>query len=156
MTVEQVMENLTVRVSGADKASSKLDDYSSGRTAIWKVTIQKLNMLGHPSRDHIVTDRNGDVGNNTHNTVLQCAYDNGILSGVVYLIMIILAGVMALRAALMKQHAAAWYTIIVVIHAGYCITAMLASITLPFLYLITLLYYLTYAPIFDREFLNET
>ena len=43
-----------------------------------------MNVFGHPSREHIVTDRNGDVGANAHNNFLQFTYDQGIFGGVLF------------------------------------------------------------------------
>lgn len=155
LSAMQMLEGVVARVSGEDKESSKLDDYSSGRTVIWRATIESLNWLGHPSREHIITDRNGDVGNNTHNAALQCAYDNGILSGVVYILMVLLAGITMLKWAVLRGKNEVYLRFCVVVHAGYVMTAMLASINLPFIYLISFLYYLTYAVAFDGALTYE-
>lgn len=151
LTAETVIDGLITRVTGKDKESGMLDDYSSGRTVIWRETLRNLNAIGHPSREHILTDRNGDVGNNTHNTVLQFAYDNGVFAGVVYGLLLVSGAVCALRLVHRKGEAAILSRWCICIHAGYFVTAMLASINLPFLYLIAFLYYLTYAPLLDGD-----
>ena len=85
---------------GKDKAEAGLDNLSSGRIGIWKKVLEKANWIGNPSREHIVTYRNGDVGANAHSTILQFVYDNGVLAGIVYTILVFYGGFILLKRAL--------------------------------------------------------
>ena len=142
-----MLESLKIRLLGLDKASHSMNDYSSGRTGIWKAVLLKANLLGHPSSQHIVTDRNGDVGNNAHNTILQFVYDNGILSGLLFTVMMGVSGVLLLIHVIRLRKADNAELGFLLIHAGYGITAMLSSLNLPFLYMIAFVYYLSYVSI---------
>ena len=59
--MESVVDGYVSRMEGKDKAGGGIDNYSSGRVGIWKEAISKFKVFGNPSRDHIVTERNGDV-----------------------------------------------------------------------------------------------
>ena len=76
--IDDVVEGYVERIEGKDKHAGGAENYSSGRIGIWKKVIESVNVFGHPSREHIVTDRNGDVGANAHNNFLQFTYDQGI------------------------------------------------------------------------------
>lgn len=144
-------EHFDERLSGQDKGDSSANAYSSGRIGIWKQTISMLNIQGHPSREHIITARNGDVGSNVHNTVLQFAYDNGIITGVLFACLMIVSAFILIRRILYFKEGALLYVIFFCIHAGYCCTAMLASLNLPFLYMQAFAYYLTFAVLFTYD-----
>jgi len=140
------------RFAGADKADTSINSYSSGRIGIWKKTIESLNWKGHPSREHIIVDRNGNVGNNTHNMILQFAYDNGIVAGIIYVLLIACSGFKSLKKAKENIHdERSVYPYVLIIHAGYGVTCMLASINLPFLYMISFLYYLSFAVLIPEK-----
>ena len=138
------------RILGVDKGSQSVNDYSSGRVGIWIAALEKTNLLGHPSRDHIITKRNGDVGNNAHNTVIQFIYNNGLIAGIIYALMMLYSGIKMLIRAIRNRSLQRTEIYLLMIHCGFWCTAMLASIDLPFLYLITFAYYLSYAPLLDR------
>lgn len=142
---EPAINNVTVieRFQGKDKTGSTANDYSSGRLEIWETALSKLNLKGHPSREHIVSDRNGDVGANTHNTVIQYAYDNGIITGVAFLIGMCYAGLQFLIRTLKAKGKPVIEKHYLITFIGYFVVSMLASINLLFLYLISFEYLLT-------------
>lgn len=146
-----MVTNFINRVLGLDKAGDSLEDYSSGRIGIWVGALEAMNFLGHPSREHIVTYRNGDVGNNVHNVILQWCYDNGLVAGLLFTIMMIWAGILLMKRSLRKENLSDINSYMLIIHAGFTCTAMFASVNLPFLYLISFLYYLSFAVLFDSE-----
>lgn len=141
---------LAERFKGKDKAQPTVNDYTSGRLGIWQNTISMLNIEGHPSREHIINDRNGDVGANTHNTVLQYAYDNGIITGIAFFVFICYAGLQFLiRAVRSKGASIEKYYLISFI--GYFCIGMFASVNLPFLYLISFEFFLTLPILFFKN-----
>lgn len=133
---------LTNRVLGKDKTGNSLEDYSSGRTGIWKEVLNSTNLFGHPSREHLITERNGDVGNNAHNTILQFVYDNGIFTGIIFLIMQLYAYFKLLNMYWHTHDIKIYFAIL--IQTSFGVTSLLASLNLPFLYLITFVYYSTF------------
>ncbi len=141
----ELLDSFIGRFLGKDKAGTGLNNLSSGRTGIWIETIRMLNLLGHHSSEHIITDRNGDVGVNVHNTPLQFAFDNGVFAGILYTALVVYGGVVMLKRTKKSRTLHSTDAFFLVIHAGYCVTTLLASVNLPFLYLIAFLYYMTYA-----------
>lgn len=146
-----MVTNFFNRMLGLDKAGTSLEDYSSGRLGIWMGALKTLNFLGHPSSEHIVTYRNGDVGSNVHNVILQWCYDNGLFAGLMFTIMMFLSLIQLLKRSLHKDNLSDINSYILIVHVGFACTAMFASVNLPFLYLISFLYYLSFAVLFDRE-----
>ena len=145
------IDALVGRFLGKDKAEAGLDNLSSGRIGIWKKVLEKANWIGNPSREHIVTYRNGDVGANAHSTILQFVYDNGVLAGIVYTILVFYGGFILLKRALDAHNLQTIDVYFLIVHIGYAVTGLLTSLNLPFLYLISFLYYLTYAAIFSKK-----
>ena len=141
--------SLIDRILGLDKAGLSLNDYSSGRIGIWLGALRSINYLGHPSREHIITDRNGDVGNNVHNTFLQWCYNNGLFASLLFAVMTIWAMLMFLKRALHKGNLFGINSYMLIIQLGFACTSMFASLNLPFLYLIEFLFYLSFAVLFD-------
>lgn len=136
------------RMDGNDKHAGGLNNYSSGRIGIWESSLQKLNLLGHPSSDHIITERNGDVGNNVHNTFLQFAYDHGVLGGILFFL---LYGMSLIKTVLICAKGKKDTEWILYVNLSYISVAMLASVNLPFLYVISFIYYISYAQLFEKE-----
>ena len=141
------------RLLGKDKTGHNLEDYSSGRTGIWQAALVQTNLLGHPSREHIVTERNGDVGSNVHNTVFQFIYDNGILTGLLFAVMMAYAWIKMLIITWRSHSLKGVEITFLMIQTGYILTALLTSLNLVFLYLIAFIYYLTFAIICDKDYL---
>lgn len=148
--MENVLDKYVDRMQGNDKAVDDLQNYSSGRIGIWEETIRKTNLFGHPSRDHIVTERNGDVGNNVHNVFLQFGYDYGVITGVLYSLMVIIAGITTIKRVFKQKSQRRIYFMILLIQVSFVCVAMFASISLPFLYEVTFVYYLVYTILFEK------
>lgn len=149
--VGEMLTNFINRMLGRDKANISLEDYSSGRIGIWLAVLEAVNLLGHSSRQHIITYRNGDVGSNVHNVILQWCYDNGLMAGLLFIIMMIWAWILLVRRSLHKGNLGDINSYMLIVHVGFACTAMFASVNLPFLYLISFLYYLSFAVLFDSE-----
>lgn len=151
------IKNVTVieRFEGKDKTGSTANDYSSGRLEIWETAFDELNIVGHPSREHINTERNGDVGANVHNTVLQYAYDNGIITGIVFLAGICYAGLQFFIRMIKAKNKAVIEKYYLLTFIGYFVVCMLASVNLPFLYVISFEFLLTLPSLFFKSDAEE-
>lgn len=143
------------RILGTDKSGNSLNDYSSGRIGIWIGALKSANALGHPSSEHIITDRNGDIGNNVHNTLLQWCYNNGLFASLLFAIIAVWSMLVFLKRSLRKGNLFGIHSYMLIIQLGFACTAMFASLNLPFLYLIEFLYYISFAILFDREAKTE-
>ena len=138
------------RIEGSDKNDKSLNSYSSGRLGIWYETVSNLNILGHGSKEHIVTLRNGDVGNNTHNMFLQFAYDNGIIAGFIFVLLSMYSLKLLLKNIFLNKKDSK-LILILLIHISFFITSLFTSMSLPFLYSLTFIYYFTYSKIFTLK-----
>lgn len=137
------------RIEGKDKQAQGIENYSSGRTGIWEEVIRKINFFGHPSKDHIVTDRNGDVGANAHNNFLQFIYDHGVIAGVIFIILVIVS--MGKSVSIVLKTKDKFMIGVFLIQCDYFCMSLLTSINLPFLYQISFIYYLSFIFLFQRK-----
>ena len=149
--MDEVFYGYLDRMEGKDKQKVTVNDYSSGRVGIWVEALSKTNLFGHPSREHIVTDRNGDVGNNTHNVFIQFIYDNGIIAGVLFIIINISAGLILLSRCLWEKERRHLYFTLALIAVSYWGISLFISTNLPFLYEISFVFYLVFAVMFDSK-----
>lgn len=60
------------------------DDYTNGRLDIFRSYIEQLNMTGHEGMGAILED--GETAVHAHNIYLQMAYDHGIPTGILFLL----------------------------------------------------------------------
>ncbi len=68
-----------------DFAESEGEDYTNGRIAIFKSYLEQMTFEGHDEMGAVLSD--GEVAVHAHNTYLQVMYDNGIIAGVLFFIM---------------------------------------------------------------------
>ncbi|MBP3199161.1 MAG: hypothetical protein J6N21_19470, partial [Butyrivibrio sp.] len=80
---------LLALTAGYVDESSVIDVLSNGRITIFKSYLNELNMTGHDTMGALLP--NGEIAVHAHNTYLQVAYDNGILTGIVFVMTIICA-----------------------------------------------------------------
>lgn len=146
--MDDVVDGYVERIEGKDKQAGGVENYSSGRTGIWKKVIESANILGHPSREHIVTERNGDVGANAHNNFLQFTYDQGIIGGVLFFILCGAAFLKTIYGAYQKNK---YYDFLLYNSVVFLIMSLVTSLNLPFLYIISFSYYMCYAVLFEQK-----
>ncbi|MCR5675184.1 MAG: O-antigen ligase family protein [Lachnospiraceae bacterium] len=78
--------------SGEDGAVDA-EKLANGRFTIWRTYLPQLNLTGH--EDMGVEMPNGEIMVHAHNVYLQIAHDNGILTGIVFILLIAFALVTA-------------------------------------------------------------
>lgn len=148
INMEEMVGGYVERIEGNDKHAGGVENYSSGRTGIWKTVVQSMNMLGHPSKEHIVTERNGDVGVNVHNNFLQFAYDHGIFGGILFFILYCMA---TLKIMYLVHKRASNCELVLYNSVAFGTMSLVTSINLPFLYIITCSYYMCCAILFEKK-----
>jgi hypothetical protein len=79
------MENTDVSETSVEASN----DISNGRFEIFKAYISNLGLQGHPGME--ATSQEGIVYGHAHNSYLQISYNFGIIAGVAFLAMIIIA-----------------------------------------------------------------
>ena len=146
--IDDVVEGYVERIEGKDKHAGGAENYSSGRIGIWKKVIESVNVFGHPSREHIVTDRNGDVGANAHNNFLQFTYDQGIFGGVLFFGLCAVAFLKTICGVYQKIK---YYNFILYNSVVFLLMSLVTSLNLPFLYIMSFSYYTGYAILFNQK-----
>ena len=66
-----------------------IEEFSNGRITIFKSYLEQMNLFGHDEMGAVLPS--GEIAVHAHNTYLQVMYDNGILSGIVFLIVMAFA-----------------------------------------------------------------
>lgn len=139
-----------------DTSDKDLNHFSTGRLQIWSEYAKQLNLFGHPDSGSVTFLYNGTekTYNTTHMTLLQIAYENGIFTGILYLLLNLTAGIYSLIYAL--RHKGNPYAMLpLLISVAYCVYSLLASTGISFWYICTLMYYLVQAPIMANPQLPE-
>jgi hypothetical protein len=66
-----------------------IEEFSNGRITIFKSYLQQMNLFGHDEMGAVLPS--GEIAVHAHNTYIQVMYDNGILSGIVFLLVMAFA-----------------------------------------------------------------
>ena len=145
-SINNIFDRLNGKLDLTDKDADKI---STHRLIIWEEYASRLGMLGH-SRGQIEVEGYGRAGT-THNNILQVAYDNGILAGVVYIAFFLLS---LWRSLVYYQknrdrHRFAMFPLL--LSTGFFLTSMLASVFTPFGYEISFLYWMIQTPLMGRN-----
>lgn len=130
-----------------------LNSYSTGRLTIWKEFTGALNWTGH-DREFLVcvinTNKEPIIINTAHMTVLEFAYESGIVAGALYLAINLISGVLAICYAIKrKAERYAMFPLLLIVVFGVC--SMLATMNNSFSYMATFYYYLALFPLMVRE-----
>ena len=126
-----------------------LDQYSTGRLSIWKAYASNLNLSGHASTNIVYVDLLYRDIRSTHMTILQVAYESGILAGILYLLFNLGTGVLSILYAL--KHPKEPYAVMpVTFTVVFAILSLLGSCAVSFWYMATFYYYVVQFPIFSR------
>ncbi len=74
-------------LNGYTDENNRIDVISNGRITIFRSYLKELNMTGHEQMGALLP--NGETALHAHNTYIQVAYDNGIITGLLFTIMLI-------------------------------------------------------------------
>ena len=78
---------LTDELAGYVDMNNKLDVISGGRISIFKTYLKEVNMTGHDTMG--VELSTGEIAVHAHNVYIQVAYDNGIITGILFVLLIL-------------------------------------------------------------------
>lgn len=141
-------------ISGFDKVQEdkntvegkNLEAISTGRTAIWRGFVRKLNLFGHGTVEPVYVEYNDRYYTNPHMVILTIAYESGVFAGICYLLMKLYTGFAAIGFAWKeRKEKFALFPIIIIITFG--VESVLASNSISFWNLSTFYYYLVLFPI---------
>lgn len=104
-------------------------DYSNGRLAIFKEYISRLNLTGHDAV--AITIEDGSLIAHAHNSFLQMAYDCGIITGIIFLLVYIVFGFRSVWYYAKRKDADNYAILPVVIFATFGISSMVEYVFRP-------------------------
>lgn len=123
-----------------------LDSLTSGRVTLWIIHMREIGLLGN-STDKVLYDLSGEVEHrSSHFTAIQFAYDYGVLAGVFFLLLNILAGLSSIRFAFSRRdikYRLAPFAIAVAFGAESVMEALGIAVA----DILSLLYFLSLAPL---------
>lgn len=128
-----------------------LHAYSNGRMDIWKAYLKVLNIRGH---DGMSINIDGSDIMHAHNSFLQLAYDTGILTGIVFLGLYMLALVRAVYLYIMSKKRATKALLPVMLIGAFGVVSLIEWAFHPCIP-IGLAFLLINAPLFQRIERNE-
>lgn len=109
-------------LSGYVDESSRLDVMSNGRITIFKSYLKELNLTGHDEMGALLP--NGEIALHAHNTYIQMAYDSGIITGVIFALLIIAAIISGLKLYFSKEKEEPLTLITFAIAIGFTVAGM--------------------------------
>ena len=102
--------------------SEEDDDYTNGRLDIFRSYIEQLNMTGHEGMGAILED--GETAVHAHNIYLQVAYDHGIPTGILFLLVGIVTFVRACLYYVKKKETIAYAALPAVITVAVAVAGV--------------------------------
>lgn len=123
-----------------------LNQYSTGRIGIWKAYAKDLNLFGHAYTPSIYFESMYKYISSTHMTILQIAYESGIIAGLLYLLLNIGTGLFSIRFA-WKNREEKYALLPLMLILSFGVMSMLGSCGVSMWYMTTFMYYLVLFPI---------
>ena len=125
------------------------DQITSGRLSIWKGYVKRLKWLGVPQKETLYLEDYKVEIHTTHMTILEIAYESGIFAGVLYLLVNLTSGLLAIAYAWKnRENKFAAMPLMVILAFG--IVSVLGSFNSSFNYVLTLYYYLLLFPLITK------
>jgi hypothetical protein len=109
-------------LNGYVDTNSRIDVISNGRITIFKSYLKELNMTGHETMGALLP--NGEIAVHAHNTYIQVAYDNGIITGVMFVLLIITAIITGLKLYFSKEKEEPLTLLTFAIAVGFTVAGM--------------------------------
>lgn len=128
-----------------------LHAYSNGRVDIWKAYLKVLNVKGH---DGMSINVNGTDVTHAHNSFLQLAYDTGILTGIVFLLLYVFSLIRAIYIYIISKKRATRALLPIMLIGAFGLVSLIEWAFHPCIP-IGLAFLLINAPLFQRIERNE-
>lgn len=158
----QVLQDIQEVQSAKLSTDRTINSISAGRIGIWKSYFRELGFNGHSIDYTFVVDMGpeyaylGERTNSTaHMTILQMAYNYGLLAGIAYLLFNLIAGIKSIIYAICSQKSMYRY-LPLIISCAYGVISILASCISPISYFIAFVYYYVQCPIVSTKVSNES
>lgn len=122
------------------------DTILTGRLSIWKEYAKRLTLFGNSGDEEIYVPSRERIYTTSHMTILQFAYQSGIICGLFYLAYNILGGLKSIKYGVKnKSNKYALFPFIVTI--GFGVGSLAESLTTSFLHIIIIYYYFLQTPL---------
>lgn len=127
-----------------------LDQFTSGRVAIWKHLLKKINLLGNDWKKY----KRGTPEYTyqwAHNDIIEITYRSGVVAGIFEILFLAYLSIYILKILCFKQKVRIfhWFVILsILVYGGY---AMMDVISFPFSMQYTFMLFSSLMPLFDRE-----
>ena len=135
--------------------NKSLDKFSTGRISVWKAYAKDLNFKGHSTTPTVYIDflSKKDISS-THMTILQVAYESGVLSGISYFLFNIASGILSIIFAI--KHRKEKYSLLpLAVTLVFGVISLLASNRVAFYNCNTLMYYILLFPIMIKSPMSD-
>lgn len=138
------------RFSGGDEKG--IEQYSSGRTWIWKNYAKHLNFLGNNYENFNKEEMTGPHFGYAHNVFLEMGYRFGVPIAIWYLLYMLICGIICLFYLFARSKTKEQYLIFPIIAAiVFVLESLLDCALLPFFQPEALIYYISIAIVIDRK-----
>lgn len=104
-------------------------DYSNGRLTIYKKYLKNLNMTGHKAIG--LQEEDGTMIIHAHNSFIQMAYDCGILTGIIFLVLYVVLGIRSIWYYGMRKDTDQYSILPVIMFAAFGISSMVEYVFRP-------------------------
>ncbi len=128
LQVSSVSDNQTTE-TGSGFDSSIPEDYSNGRITIFKQYLKNLTIEGHPAVGLTLED--GSTIIHSHNSFLQMAYDGGILTGFIFLVLYVMLGIRTIKYFIYRYKQDNYALLPVLVFAAFGIASMVEYVFRP-------------------------
>lgn len=133
-----------------DTAGKTADEYTTGRLSIWKTYLQKITLFGVAEKESIYIELLQKTINTTHMTILEIAYESGAFAGILYLLLNMVSGVLAL--GYVSKHREEPYALMpLMVILVFAVDSVLRTTNISFNYLTTFYYYLVLFPLITKK-----
>ena len=105
------------------------EDYSNGRIDIFKQYLKHLTIEGHPAVGLTIED--GSTIIHAHNSFLQMAYDGGILTGFIFLVLYVMLGIRTIKYYVCRYKRDDYAFMPVLVFAAFGIASMVEYVFRP-------------------------
>lgn len=134
-----------------DTEGKDVNSFSSGRIAIWKNYVDKLNLLGNNRDNYNIVEMTGIKYPYAHNVFLEVGYRCGVPIGLLAVIVILIPGLLAIQYVFFKRNAERFLLFPIFAIIAYALEALLDCAFLPFFQAEALCYYIAFVVFVDSK-----
>lgn len=141
---------------GITEEGVDVNHMSSGRIALWKAYLLRLNFLGNDVSKKVTYGYGSDAEiQYAHNTALEYGYRSGILVGGIFIIFEIITGVWAIAMTFYARKRTQYVIFSIMSIVCFGIISLLDVAVMPFSSLPLLMYWIGVIPLFEKTWFSD-